>query len=615
MAEPHPWRERLVTATLGDYDILAELGRGGMATVYLAHDLALDRRVAIKVMAPELVEVEGMADRFLLEARTAAALSHPHIIPIHAVRRANGLLYFVMKYIEGRSLDAVLAGAGTLGVPVVRAILTQVGGALEAAHARGVVHRDIKPANILLDANGDAFVADFGIAKVAERHGATRVGDTVGTPAYMSPEQCSGAGLTGAADQYSLGVVAYELLTGAPPFDGDNLVTVVWRLVNEEVPPLAVRRPDCAGAVATAVHRMLAKRMEDRWPSVADAVAALGPLTLAPDDQTRAELRRLARSQPGMVRVRATPISPGVQRRVPSDAPTEVARAASAPCAAAPVVASDPGAQPARLAASLRLPAAAATLTIGDEVRLVASARDAAGQALEGAPVVWTTSHPVIAAVTPEGILTALTLGVASLTACCGEALATLALTVTRVGVRTLAVAPRQAVIGVGDTLDLTLTTREAAGQPTTRLVAWTSSCPAVAVVDGIGQVTARGQGSAEITAISGETRDSLTLRVTAGVIAAVNVSPRTARVAVGERVRFAAVAVSPRGCTLTGYVVRWAVSDPAVAAIADDGVLTAQRTGQVLVAARVEGRVGTVTVHVTPAPSAAPTQVLRASR
>ena len=606
MPEPHSGLERLVQATLGDYDILAELGRGGMATVYLAHDLALDRRVAIKVMSPELLAIEGMADRFLLEARTAAALSHANIIPIYAVRRVHELLYFVMKYIEGRSLDAVLAETGTLSVPMVRAILTQVGGALEAAHDHGVVHRDIKPANILLDARGDATVGDFGIAKVVERRGATRVGETVGTPAYMSPEQCSGVDLTGAADQYSLGVVAYELLTGAPPFNDDNLITIVYRLVNEEVAPLAARRPDCAGAMARAVHRMLAKRVEERWPSVADAVAAMGPLTLASGDPVRAELQRLARPLPGAPRARATPISPLVQRRVPSDAPTELARAAAA-------TAPEPNATPAPVAAALRLPTTAGTLTVGDEVRLVAYARDAAGAPLEGAPIVWTTRHPTLAAVTPDGVLTALAVGAASVTASCGEALATLALTVTRVGVRALALEPRQASIGVGDTLNLSLTAKEATGgQPAPRLVAWSSSRPDVVAVDGVGRVTARAQGIAEVTAVSGEVCDSATLRVTAGVVATVNVSPRTPQVAVGEQVRFQAAALSPRGCTLAGHVVRWAVSDAAIAAISADGVLTALRTGQVRVAARVEGRVGTAAVHVTVAPSAAPTQVLR---
>ena len=589
MTEPHLWRERLEQATLGDYEILTELGRGGMATVYLAHDLSLDRQVAIKVMSPELLAVEGMADRFLLEARTAAALSHPSIVPIYAVRRAHGLLYFVMKYIEGRSLDAVLAETGPLSVPMVRAILTQVGAALQAAHEGGVVHRDIKPANILLDARGDAIVGDFGIAKVVERRGVTQVGDTVGTPAYMSPEQCSGVELTGGADQYSLGIVAYELLTGAPPFDDDNLITIVYRLVNEEVAPLATRRPDCVGAVARAVHRMLAKRLEERWPSVADAVAALGPLTLAPGDPVRAELQRLARPRPGAPRARATPISPLVQRTVPSEA------------------------SPTVRAAALRLPTVAGTLTVGDEVRLVAYARDAAGASLEGAPIVWTTRHPMLAAVTPDGVLTALAVGAASVTASCGEALATLALTVTRVGVRSLALEPRQASIGVGDTLNLTLTAKEATGgQPAPRLVAWSSSRPDVVVVDGVGRLTARAQGVAEITAVSGEVCDSATLRVTPGVVATVNVTPRTPQVAVGEQVHFQAAALSPRGCTLAGHVVRWAVSDAAIAAISADGVLTALRIGQVRVAARVEGRVDTVTVHVTPAPSAAPTRVLR---
>src|SRR5947207_4284662 len=222
--------DALRKATLGEYEVLAELGRGGMATVYLAHDLALDRKVAIKVLAPALLLMgEGMVERFKREARTAAALSHPHIIPIYAVKESPDLVYFVMKFVEGRSLESIVRAAGPLPLTLVRAVLYQAGEALGYAHRRGVVHRDVKPANIMLDTDGWVVVTDFGIAKVSETQGLTMTGATIGTPSYMSPEQCEAKReLSGASDQYSLGIVAYELLAGRLPFLADTTIGLLY---------------------------------------------------------------------------------------------------------------------------------------------------------------------------------------------------------------------------------------------------------------------------------------------------------------------------------------------------------------------------------------------------
>ena len=161
--------EQLREATLGEYEILAELGSGGMATVFLAHDLQLDRRVAIKLMHPALVTGEGMVDRFILEARTAAGLSHHSIIPIYAVKSEDELLYFVMKFVEGRPLDSIIMKEAPLPSDMVRHIVSQVAEALGYAHKRGVIHRDIKPANIMISTDGHPVLTDFGIAKVADK--------------------------------------------------------------------------------------------------------------------------------------------------------------------------------------------------------------------------------------------------------------------------------------------------------------------------------------------------------------------------------------------------------------------------------------------------------------
>jgi serine/threonine-protein kinase len=300
-------------ATLGEYEVLAELGRGGMATVFLAHDLPLDRKVAIKVLAPALLLMgEGMVERFKREARTAAALSHPHIIPIYAVKESDRLLYFVMKHVQGRALDAVIHEVGPLPIPMVQTILAQVGDALAYAHRHGVVHRDIKSANIMIDEEGWAVVTDFGIAKVEEAQGLTLTGVTVGTPAYMSPEQCATCEVTGASDQYSLGVVAYEMLTGHLPFKSDSSMSVMYAHYNAAARPVTELRRDCPPNLAAAVMQMLEKEPEDRWPTMEDVVAVCGRPSLRQDDPIRSAMITIAKAggQSELVRKMEVPTSP-----------------------------------------------------------------------------------------------------------------------------------------------------------------------------------------------------------------------------------------------------------------------------------------------------------------
>ena len=305
--------DALRRATLGEYDVLGELGHGGMATVYLAHDLALDRSVAIKVLAPALLAMgEGMVERFKREARTAAALSHPHIIPIYAVKESDEVLYFVMKYVQGRPLDAVIRDVGPLAIPMVQLILAQVSDALSYAHRHGVVHRDIKSANIMLDEEGWAVVTDFGIAKVLQAQGLTLTGVTVGTPTYMSPEQCAMEEVTGASDQYSLGVVAYEMLTGKPLFEGDSIMSVMYAHFNRRPRPVSALRPECPANLDAAVMRMLEKDPRARWPGMEDVVAVCGRPSLRQDDPVRSQMVTLARAGSGaqlLARMR-TPTSP-----------------------------------------------------------------------------------------------------------------------------------------------------------------------------------------------------------------------------------------------------------------------------------------------------------------
>ncbi|MGE5687381.1 MAG: protein kinase domain-containing protein [Gemmatimonadota bacterium] len=308
--------EALRSATLGQYDVAGELGRGGMATVYLAHDIALDRKVAVKVMSQVLSLGDGV-ERFKREAKTAASLSHPNIIPIYAVQHTERLLYFVMKYVDGRSLDSIIRELGPLPIPMIQAILGQAASAFGYAHRRGVVHRDIKPGNILIDDEGWAVITDFGIAKVAEAEQLTSTGLSVGTPTYMSPEQVGALPVTGASDQYSLGVVAYEMLTGKPPFTGGGMMAMMYAHVHQAPAPIENVRPDCPEGLRAAVMRMLAKDPAERWPSVEDVIAAIGSPTLTPDDPTRSQLIAIAKTGQRRAIGVTTPKSPIPLMRTP----------------------------------------------------------------------------------------------------------------------------------------------------------------------------------------------------------------------------------------------------------------------------------------------------------
>ena len=309
----------LRAVTLGEYEIHGELGRGGMAAVYLAHEIALDRKVAIKVISANLGNADDLVERFRREARTAASLSHPNIIPIYAVQDVEGLLFFVMKLVDGRPLDAVVRDAAPLPVSTVQAIFSQVGSAVGYAHRRGVVHRDIKPGNILIDDEGWCVVTDFGIAKVAESVGLTTSGMMVGTPSYMSPEQCLAKDVGPASDQYALGVVAYEMLTGKLPFPGTSMMSVMYAHVNTPAPAVEELRSDIPADIAAAVMRMLEKEPEDRFPNLETAVAAMGSLTQSQDETTRSQLITLAKSgtRPLVVR-HSTPRSPIPLNRTPA---------------------------------------------------------------------------------------------------------------------------------------------------------------------------------------------------------------------------------------------------------------------------------------------------------
>ncbi len=278
-----PGFDGLKAALADRYRIEREIGSGGMAVVYLAEDLKHGRRVALKVLRPELGHELG-ADRFLREIRIAARLSHPNILPLFDSGEAGGLLYFVMPYVDGETLRHRLARETRLPVEDVVRIIAEVGGALARAHETGVVHRDIKPANILFE-SGHALVADFGVARAIDAAGGqrlTRTGLAVGTPAYMSPEQVTGEASEDArSDVYSLGCLAYEMLAGEPPFTGSSAQAVIAGHMARPVPPLRGRRPDVPPGLERAIERALAKEPSERFTTTTEMVEAMaGAMTV-----------------------------------------------------------------------------------------------------------------------------------------------------------------------------------------------------------------------------------------------------------------------------------------------------------------------------------------------
>jgi len=271
--------DRLKTALADRYTLQRELGRGGMATVYLATDLKHERPVALKVLKPELAAVLG-ADRFLREVKTTAQLTHPHILPLHDSGNADGFLYYVMPYVEGESLRDRLTREKQLPLDDALQISREVADALSYAHSHGVIHRDIKPENILLE-SGHAVVADFGIARAVDQAGGeklTGTGIALGTPAYMSPEQAAGSkDLDGRSDLYSLGCVLYEMLAGQPPFTGPTVESLIQQHLTAEPPNITGIRPAVPAHVAATLDRALAKTPADRFSTAMQYAQALAP--------------------------------------------------------------------------------------------------------------------------------------------------------------------------------------------------------------------------------------------------------------------------------------------------------------------------------------------------
>jgi len=280
--------QNLIGKQFGQYQIISQIGQGGMGSVYQARDTRLAREVAIKILPPDLARDGEFVQRFIREANTAAGLDHPNIIAIHNVGTQDNLHYIVMRLAQGETLNELIRQSGALSLARALKIVEQLADALNYAHQRQIIHRDIKPANIMVGDNDRVTLMDFGIAKPISSK-LTRAGTMIGTPEYMSPEQFTGALVDSRADLYALGIVAYEMLTGCLPFSGDTPLTVSHKQVNEPPPSLRQYNPQIPIEVEQVIMRCLAKRPQERYQSANELSQALraavlggGPAAPAP---------------------------------------------------------------------------------------------------------------------------------------------------------------------------------------------------------------------------------------------------------------------------------------------------------------------------------------------
>jgi hypothetical protein len=595
--------EQLREVTLGDYEILAELGRGGMATVYLAHDIQLDRKVAIKVMSPHLVFGQGMIERFKLEARTAAGLSHPHIIPIYAVKEVDDLFFFVMKFIEGCALDSIVKQAAPLPVPMVRSIVSRVGEALGYAHRRGVIHRDIKPANIMIDIEGMPIVTDFGIAKVSDKHGLTMTGTTMGTPTYMSPEQCNADPVTGASDQYSLGVMVYEMLTGRPPYEGDNVLNIMFKHCHGPVPAAESLGPDVPLDLARAIVRMLAKAPRDRWPTIEEAIPHVRGSALAHDDTVRSQMIEFAMAGANrriLARV-STPVSPTPLAQQPGEQRPGRARARlepTRPLTAETTVQRVRPDQPMRRSRAVLLSGgvAAVILVAAGALAMLQPWRARAGDQERAATPVATDSPPSLPPVVAAPVAPESTREVRP-----ADRVAPAPSPV----VHEVRILGAPATVPMGDTVTLQALVLDQQGRLMTRRPQWSSSDSVVAAVESDGRLRAHAPGRATVSAEADGRRARTEITVTA-IVAGVEVTPAAAELQVGQALVLIGTVHEPDGRVLPDRPVAWRSSNEAVAVVSSTGRVAAVGPGTAVVSATSEGQVGSAQIRVA-APAVVP--------
>ncbi|MBK8056856.1 MAG: protein kinase [Gemmatimonadetes bacterium] len=621
---------RLRVGLKGEYHVTRRLGVGGQAAVYLAEEVALQRQVAIKVLAPGSLASSQAIERFQREARTIATLQHSSIVTIYTVRQLEELHFFIMRYLVGRPLSAVIDAQGALPVDAVRAIAYSVGSALHFAHRRNVVHRDVKPANVLFDEDGNAIVTDFGIAKDLAGTSSTATSVVMGTPAYLSPEQCYQRPVSGASDQYAMGVVVYEMLTARVPFEGPTL-EVMQGHTSLAPPPIRPTRPDCPRDLEAAVMRMMAKRPEQRFPTMLDALDALGAVPLPEASRLRDQIIDWTTWSDG---ARGTALTPTDPRRTPSGARGGPAVAPTPDAAATqsvdpeppvsrrsaehvvPAAQADAEKQPEPAGATAevvpeRVPSDASSSSSVD-TRTHAPARTASrgsrtlALGVGGLVVVAAIAYPALsrrgapqsdgAPVAADAPATIAALATDSIDPDSGTAVEpTRDSAATALAATPLADTARRATIaGVpslvlpGDTVPALRVVLRRAGERVSleagERVEWTSRDPSVAMIDReSGRVTAATPGETRIEVRVGESRADTRFRVETPQPSAVEVLGASST-RVQESISLRAVVRDQRGRPIPGSLVRWGVGagEQAVATIDQSGLLRAVGAGRV---------------------------------
>ena len=631
------WIERLRAATAGRFTIVRELGRGGFAAVFLAQQQQPNRRVAIKLLLPAHLDSVWALDHFRGESQKISEWRHQSVVTIYEVHEVEDLFFFVMSYVEGGSLHDLIAKLGPLSVPVTRSVLAQVGGALQYAHRQGVTHRDIKPHNVLIDVEGGAVVTDFGIAKQSGGTSHTVTGMIFGTAPYMAPEQCETGTTSILSDQYALGIVAYEMMTGTPPFTGPA-TSVLMAHLQKQAPPLGTLRPDCPPELEAAVARMLSKNPADRFASVAEAMQAAGVMELpeySPERRQFAQAARdiAARAEAHVIDIVSIPPTLEVGDRIPLHASARTT--AGEPVADSEIVWSSDNAEVASLdnsngeltaltpgfttlfvrsgggeqqvrvdvkppqAARIQVSGPRTPLHVGETSQLAATALSKHGLPASG-PTVWISENPKLVVITSDGVLQALAVGRTRIFAQVDQVSSEFWIDVAPAAVAELRIVGAPGRLTMGDRRQLSAVVLDSADHVLTdRVVQWTSSDRNLATVSPTGVVTASSAGVVTISASCGV--HSASIRFTVEELQAVMVeianAPSTLRV--GESVRVRAVARDAQKNAIDRPIA-WITDDPEVARVSADGTLSAIAPGTVVVAASMDGVTRAVVVEVT---------------
>jgi len=589
---PDPLLERLRSVTIGEYEIRGELGRGGMAVVYLAKDIRLERTVAIKVMLPELMRTDGMAERFILEARISARLQHPNIITVHDVRQREEVIYFVMSLVDGCGLDEITRAGTMLEIDDVRWVLMQAAQALSYANGEGIVHRDVKPGNILLTVKGDVRVTDFGIAKVVESNSLSMGATRIGTPLYMSPEQVTGQRVSEASDQYSLGIAAYALLSGSPPFSGElGEYDLQTAHVRTRPVPLQTRRPDCPPSLAAAVMRMLEKRPADRWASLQELLPVLAEGLPHDGFEIKRRLGAVARNtrdanaQRSKVTAIETPVTPR------------------------------PGSPPKPKPAMIVVSPPSATLYTAAQLGLSAKVMTRAGDVIDDAIVAWTSSDTEIVTVTPFGALLAVGPGTARIRAAIGNVYEDALVTVVLSPITRLEFASDSLTLRVGDLIRPVVRAIDAQGTyRADAACSWLSRSAGIVQVVGAGELLGVAPGEAAIEVASGTARATLRLRVTPPPAATVRVLVESTTIEYGDAIALRAEAFDHLGVPVIAPRIRWTSDATHVVHVDSAGTAIGLSTGRATITAVVDGVSGELSLTVVEAPIAAITMTVRPS-